>query len=101
MVDKDMVQTKLESLMRYVRRVEVKRPVSVEILANDLDLQDIIVVNIERAVRLSRSVGFRNIAVHAYEKINWSIVFAIATDHMNDFREFTGFLGSALDETKT
>ena len=53
------------------------------------------------AARLSRSVGFRNIAVHAYEKINWSIVFAIATDHMNDFREFTGLLGSALDDAKT
>jgi uncharacterized protein YutE (UPF0331/DUF86 family) len=141
MVDKDMVQTKLESLMRCVRRVELKRPASIEILENDLDLQDIIVVNIERAVqisvdlalhwmsasglpvpetmsqafimasskglipsglaqRLARSVGFRNIAVHAYEKINWSIVYAIATEHMNDFREFTGYFGSALDEVE-
>lgn len=142
MVDKDMIQTKLESLMRCVRRVESKRPASIEILEKDLDLQDIIVVNIERAVqisvdlalhwlsasglpvsetmsqafisvanegllpkdlagRLSRSVGFRNIAIHAYEKINWAIVFSIATEHMNDFREFSGYFSANLDEGKS
>ena len=139
MVDKDMVQTKLESLLRCVRRVEAKRQASIEILENDLDLQDIIVVNIERAVqisvdlalhwlsssglpvpetmsqafisaasggllpedlaeRLSCSVGFRNIAVHAYEKINCAIVFSIATEHMKDFREFSGDYPATLDQ---
>jgi len=51
------------------------------------------------AERLARSVGFRNIAVHAYERINWSIVFAIATEHMNDFREFCGYYSTALERS--
>ena len=34
------------------------------------------------------TVGFRNMAVHNYEAINWAIVFAIATMHLQDFRKF-------------
>jgi uncharacterized protein YutE (UPF0331/DUF86 family) len=40
------------------------------------------------ANRLRKAVGFRNIAVHSYQSINWDIVHAIATDHLEDFEEF-------------
>jgi uncharacterized protein YutE (UPF0331/DUF86 family) len=99
------------------------------VLANDADVQDIVVLNLSRAVqlcvdmathvlsttgasvpetmgeafrqmaarhlldgdlaeRLTKAVGFRNIAVHSYERINWAIVHAIATRHLDDFRAF-------------
>lgn len=38
--------------------------------------------------RLRKAVGFRNIAVHNYEAINWHVVHAIATDHLADFTDF-------------
>jgi uncharacterized protein YutE (UPF0331/DUF86 family) len=34
------------------------------------------------ANRLKKAVGFRNIAVHNYENINWSIVHSIALKHL-------------------
>lgn len=37
------------------------------------------------ATRMKRSVGFRNIAVHHYEAIDWAIVHAIVHRHLGDF----------------
>jgi uncharacterized protein YutE (UPF0331/DUF86 family) len=37
---------------------------------------------------MKKSVGFRNIAVHNYEAIDWEITHAIATRHVNDFAAF-------------
>lgn len=128
-MDRRVVEQKLESLRRCLTRIEQKCPASATELANDVDLQDILTVNLTRAVqlcvdigasliaslevpppntmgetfevlaaeslidtelaaRLKRAVGFRNIAVHNYEAINWEIVYAIASDHRDDF---TGF----------
>lgn len=128
-MDKRLIAEKLDSLFRCIERIESKRPASKEILNDDLDLQDILAINLERAVQLAvdigahiisnsvntspatmgevftilekmdviqlstaekmySAVGFRNIAVHAYEKINWSIVYSIINDNLNDFRLF-------------
>lgn len=43
----------------------------------------------ETAERLAKSVGFRNTAVHAYQQIDWEIVFCIITKHLDDFRGFS------------
>ena len=51
-------------------------------------LADISVIDPSLASRLKRAVGFRNIAVHNYEAINWAIVHKIATSHLDDFRLF-------------
>lgn len=51
-------------------------------------LAEIGVINTELAIRMKKAVGFRNIAVHNYEAINWQIVHAIATSHLNDFKDF-------------
>lgn len=37
---------------------------------------------------LQKAVGFRNIAVHEYDKINWDIVYAILKSHLKDFKSF-------------
>ena len=41
------------------------------------------------ATRLRRMVGFRNVAVHDYQRLNLEIVRAILTERLDDFIEFT------------
>ncbi len=128
-MDKEVIERKLESLRRCIARIREKCPPDATVLARDFDLQDILVMNLTRAIqlcvdlgahlladqevappatmgktfelladigvidqelatRLKKAVGFRNIAVHNYEAINWDIVFAIARLHLDDFRKF-------------
>lgn len=128
-MDRDVVLNKLESLRRCVKRIQDKTPATHEQLVADDDLQDIIVLNLERSVRqcvdiglhiisdlefrapetmagtfdvleragclshhvaerMTKAVGFRNTTVHAYQEIDWQIVFIIITEHLSDFREF-------------
>ncbi|HEB80780.1 MAG TPA: DUF86 domain-containing protein [Chromatiales bacterium] len=42
----------------------------------------------ELAGRLKKAVGFRNIAVHNYQAIDWHIVHTIALTRLADFRAF-------------
>jgi len=136
-VDREVVEQKLESLRRCLRRVEEKCPSNPQTLARDADLQDIITVNLTRAVQLcvdigtnviaglevsppntmgetfdilaqtdviddklarqlKNAVGFRNIAVHNYEEIDWNIVHAIARHHQNDFTQFAAAIAARL-----
>ena len=117
-MDSELIEQKLESLRRCLRRIQEKCPLSAEALAIDIDLQDIMalnltraiagkdthppvtmgqtfdilaeigIINVELAIRMKKSVGFRNLAVHNYEAINWQIVHAIATRHLSDFKDF-------------
>lgn len=128
-MDKRVVEEKLESLRNCINRVVQKRPSTPEDLQNDLDLQDILSVNLERAVqlcvdigthiiartdhpapsslgetfdvlekmdildthtstRMKKAVGFRNVAVHSYQQLNWEIVFHICHKDIVDFKTF-------------
>ena len=136
-MDREVVAEKLESLRRYSQRVSEKCPADAEALLNDLDLQDILSLNLSRAVqisvdiaahliadlalpapdsmgqsfeclasagiidgdlatRLKKAVGFRNIAVHSYEVINWNIVYAIARSGVADLGEFAKAIDARL-----
>jgi uncharacterized protein YutE (UPF0331/DUF86 family) len=135
-MDQVILTQKLESLRRCTQRVEEKTPSSVDQLIQDPDAQDILVLNLTRAVQLcvdigshvisesneitpatmddvfstleklgaispntsetmKKAVGFRNVAVHNYDVINWEIVFAISRQYLVDFRryakEITGY----------
>lgn len=61
-MDQLLVSQKLESLRRCIQRVENKGPESAEILRSDLDLQDIIVLNLSRAVQLCVDIASHLIA---------------------------------------
>ncbi len=128
-MDKALVLKKLEALSTCIGRIESKRPAEPGVLRQDRDLQDIITINLERAVhvcadvathliadtarrspetmsecfaelrsmgvlsealatRLQKAVGFRNIAVHEYQEIDWDVVFSIITKHIGDFRAY-------------
>jgi uncharacterized protein YutE (UPF0331/DUF86 family) len=128
-MDQVILSQKLESLRRCIQRVEEKTPSNVTQLIQDPDIQDILVLNLTRAVQLcvdigshvisesdelapttmgdvfstlerlsaitpatclsmQKAVGFRNVAVHNYDVINWEIVFAICQKFLDDFRRF-------------
>ena len=138
-MDELIVERKLDSLYRCINRISEKCPANAEALSADIDLQDVIVLNLSRAVqlcvdlashllsdtdspppntmgetfellstqkiidnelalRLKKSVGFRNLAVHNYDALNWDIVYAVATKHLDDFRKFAEALTLLLDK---
>ena len=49
-------------------------------------------LDIQLADRLKKMVGFRNVAVHDYQKLNLDIVRRIVVDHLDDFLAFTRVL---------
>jgi len=128
-MDQLILAQKLESLRRCIKRVEEKTPSRIDFLVQDPDVQDILVLNLTRAVQLcvdigshviseteelapttmgdvfsaleklevitpatciamKKAVGFRNIAVHNYQVIDWEIVYAISKNFLLDFRRF-------------
>lgn len=60
-------------------------------------LSKIDVISPELAANLRRSVGFRNIMVHAYEEVDWNIVFAICTRHIHEFKDFARNIAIAAE----
>ena len=37
---------------------------------------------------MNEAVGFRNLSVHAYDRVDWDRVFAIVHHRLADFRSF-------------
>ena len=136
-MDRELVFSKLDALRGFVERIRGKTPASADVLSDDVDLQDIISVNLERAVqtcvdiaahiiagseepppstmgasfdalqhlgvipselalRLKMAVGFRNIAVHTYQDIDWRVVYVIATERLHDFSQYASCVDAAL-----
>jgi uncharacterized protein YutE (UPF0331/DUF86 family) len=54
------------------------------------------VINPGLAERMIKVVGFRNIAVHSYQSIDWDIVFQICTRHLVDFKHFAQAVSDRL-----
>lgn len=53
MADRDVLDAKVESIGRCLKRIEEWKPTSAEELERDYDAQDIISVNLQRVVQLS------------------------------------------------
>lgn len=137
-MDRTVIEQKLESLRRCLQRVEEKCPETVEALQSDPDAQDILTLNLSRAVQLCvdigmhiiadmdttppetmgetftilaqseildeqtagqmrKAVGFRNIAIHNYQVIDWAIVHSIARQQITDFKDFARAVTQQLD----
>ncbi|SFR51338.1 Uncharacterized conserved protein YutE, UPF0331/DUF86 family [Marinobacter daqiaonensis] len=63
-MDKQLVAQKLESLRRCIQRVESRAPEDLETLMTDLDAQDIVALNLTRAVQMCVDVGAHWLAEH-------------------------------------
>lgn len=129
MIAGTIIERKLDALRHCLERVRRWCPERAEALVVNMDAQDIVSLNLTRAVqlcvdigaqllarsggsapqtmaqtfsqlalggiiepelaeRMRRAVGFRNIAIHEYDEIDWHIVHAIATLHLTDFEDF-------------
>lgn len=136
-MDREVIAQKLESLRRCLKRVEEKCPSDPATLEREPDLQDIITLNLTRAVQLcvdigshliaemdvpppdtmgqtfdiltqvgvidsnlgtqlKKAVGFRNIAVHNYQVIDWAIVHTLARHHLGDFTVFAKAISARI-----
>jgi uncharacterized protein YutE (UPF0331/DUF86 family) len=136
-MDWEVIGHKLESLHHCLQRLTEKCPSNPDKLNRDPDLQDIITLNLSRAVQLCMDlgahliadldmsppdtmgqtfdvlahadvipehlaqqlkevVGFKNIAVHHCEEIDWVIVHNIALNHLSDFSEFAKIVAARL-----
>lgn len=61
-MDREVIEQKLESLRRCLQRIQQKCPASAEVLAVDFDLQDIVALNLTRAIQLCVDIGAHLIA---------------------------------------
>lgn len=64
-MDEQLVAQKLESLRRCIQRVESRLPEDLDALLVDLDAQDIISLNLTRAVQMCVDIASHWLAEHA------------------------------------
>ena len=67
-IDKKVIGEKLLSLNRCLERVKLHTPANVEALQNDFDAQDIISLNIQRAVQISVDIAAHILAEQLHEQ---------------------------------
>ena len=61
-MDRVILDAKLESLRRCVARVQARCPATVDALLNDLDAQDVVTLNLTRAVQLCVDLAMHRVA---------------------------------------
>jgi uncharacterized protein YutE (UPF0331/DUF86 family) len=67
-------------------------------MAENFDiLKDLKVISPTLAERMTKAVGFRNIAVHSYQDIDWTIVFQICRHNLTDFQQLAQAVTARLD----
>ena len=54
------------------------------------------IIPADLATRMQHMVGFRNVAVHEYTRLNLDIVHAIITKQLDDFRTFSSAIVKAF-----
>ena len=59
-------------------------------------LQTAGILSADLATRMQRMVGFRNVAVHEYTRLNFDVVHAIITKQLDDFRTFSSTVVKAF-----
>ncbi len=140
-MDTDLIRIKQDSIARCIGRIRTKSDLSYEALLDDYDAQDVITLNLERAIqqacdialiilaegnepvpesmrgafealrrldvltpetanRMMKAVGFRNTAVHAYQQIDWAIVYSIINERLPDFSAFVREIDHRIDATE-
>ncbi|MGP1530465.1 MAG: type VII toxin-antitoxin system HepT family RNase toxin [Treponema sp.] len=67
-IDKKVIGEKLLSLNRCLERVKLHTPANVEALQSDFDTQDIICLNIQRAVQISVDIAAHILAEQLHEQ---------------------------------
>ena len=123
------LDNKIESIVHCLNRIESQNVQTQNDLIDNYDKQDIVILNLERAIqlcvdiashiltdhpelssvtmadtflnlaklgtipqdlanRLSKAVGFRNLAVHQYKEIDYAVVYIVLQNCLTDIRQF-------------
>lgn len=69
-MEPEILYAKMESLNRCILRIEEKKPENIFSLKDDLDLQDIIVINLERAVQQSVDAGLHILIDYGQSRVD-------------------------------
>ena len=72
-MDKHVIQNKLLSLKRCIERIESKIPDNIEAFINNYDLQDIVMMNLQRSIQISV-----DIAAHISSELDVSVPSTMA-----------------------
>lgn len=64
-MDEQLIAQKLESLRRCIQRAESRLPKDLETLQADIDVQDIIALNLTRAIQMCVDIASHWLAEHA------------------------------------
>ena len=72
-MDKEVLETKLEALIRCVHRIKDQNISTLEELEKNLDKQEIIILNLQRAVQICVDIGNHKIPSRIMRR--WSIAF--------------------------
>ena len=67
-IDKKVIEEKLISLNRCLDRIKLHTPATVEALQTDFDAQDIISLNLQRAVQISVDIAAHILAEQLHEQ---------------------------------
>ncbi len=59
-------------------------------------LQTAGILPVDITQRMQRMVGFRNVAIHEYTRLNLDIITSIITKQLNDFRTFSSMIVKAF-----
>lgn len=128
-LNRRLLLEKSDVIARCLQRVKAKVPETKESLLSDMDAQDIIILNLERAIqacvdiaahiiaytplkpaatmgesfsllakgriisneramRMQKAVGLRNILVYQYQVINWDIIWSVLHHQLGDLMGF-------------
>jgi uncharacterized protein YutE (UPF0331/DUF86 family) len=80
------VQLCVDVANHLVSRSELRAP---ETMADAFEkLRELGAIDANICLRMQRAAGFRSLAVHEYAELNYSIVYKLATEHLEDFRKF-------------
>ena len=80
------IQSSVDIATHIIASMEISAPDTMGEVFVVLQKRDVISSSV--AERMIKSVGFRNIVVHAYHEIDWAVVFAIITKNINDFKDY-------------
>lgn len=106
MPESDLLDVKLESLSRCVDRIKSNTPETAEQLTEDYDAQDIVAVNLQRAIQICVDLGGHLLSTRGWAApSSMAETFIILADHgvldkdlAERLRRAVGFRNSSLRE---